>query len=177
MSKLRKLLIETYSKGYRVSNGIVTNAVGKERKLKLSSKRVGGYYSFNMKLAGTKVSMPVQVHKLVAYQKFGETMFITGIEVRHLDGNSTNNLDDNIVLGTRSQNELDKSRELRKRVASIAGSAHSPHNWQAIEFSYFHLGKGFKRLKQQYAVPLGTLSAHFNNIPGWSPSTRGKGNI
>lgn len=55
------------------------------------------------------------VHQLAAYQKYGEVALTQ--ETRHRDGNPRNNRRDNILIGTRSDNELDKPVEVRRAVA------------------------------------------------------------
>jgi hypothetical protein len=47
-------------------------------------------------------------------------MFEPGIQVRHLDGNSLNNLEENIELGTQSQNMMDIPEEKRKSHSILA---------------------------------------------------------
>lgn len=64
------------------------------------------------------------VHRLQAYQKFGERIYTDGLEVRHLDNTRTHNADGNIDLGTKSQNAMDKPVETRVRVAGQAALKH-----------------------------------------------------
>lgn len=62
-------------------------------------------------------------HRLAAYCKYGEELFNENVDVvRHLDGNPINNSWDNIVIGTYSENELDKSPEIRSEVGRAANS-------------------------------------------------------
>ena len=65
----------------------------------------------------------VKVHRLQAYQLFGEALFAPGILVRHLDGNKKNNHADNIAIGTSSDNQLDIPEEQRVARASYVGKA------------------------------------------------------
>jgi hypothetical protein len=51
---------------------------------------------------------PVKIHRIVAFQKFGERAFEKGTEVRHLDSDKSNFADDNITIGTRVQNIADR---------------------------------------------------------------------
>lgn len=64
----------------------------------------------------------VMVHRLVAYQKFGEALFAEGIQVRHLDGNSKNFRESNIAIGTASENMMDRPATTRKRIAVAAAT-------------------------------------------------------
>ena len=68
-------------------------------------------------------SISVLVHKLCAFQKYGYIAFSYEC-IRHLDGNRTNNILENIEIGSYSDNQLDKSPEERKREATIASHSH-----------------------------------------------------
>ena len=74
----------------------IFNKDGKQLSIGKSSK---GYLSFNIRLS--KGSKPTRsfVHRLQAFQKFGEKIFKDGIVVRHLNGVSTDNSYDNIGIG------------------------------------------------------------------------------
>ena len=55
----------------------------------------------------------VTQHQMVAFAKYGEAAFEDGIEIRHFDGDRTNNKPDNLLLGTRQDNMLDIAPEAR----------------------------------------------------------------
>ena len=118
MAKLHDILLEAYSRGYRVDSkgNVVSPFSGKYRKCRYNS---GGYKCFNIKI--DLKAETVYTHHLQAYQKFGERVFDPRLEVRHLDGDSGNNSYDNVAIGTRSDNCMDKSPEVRLR-ASLSGS-------------------------------------------------------
>ena len=59
----------------------------------------------------------VAVHRLQAFQKFGEDAFQEGIVTRHLNGVKTDNSWDNIEIGTYQDNSLDIPEELRRSKA------------------------------------------------------------
>jgi HNH endonuclease len=111
----RELLLEAVRRGYRVDTE--GNAFGPTgRKL---SRRVGsGYYAIGLKVEGRP--MNVELHRIAAFQLYGEAVFAEGIEVRHLDGNCSNNAATNLVLGTPSQNSMDRSPEQRRAMAEHA---------------------------------------------------------
>lgn len=75
-----------------------------------------GYHCFRV---GHDIAS-VTVHRLVAYQKFGDKIYAEGVEVRHLDGNQRNNCPSNIDIGTASENCMDKPLGQRLRVAKLA---------------------------------------------------------
>lgn len=73
-------------KGYTVTRDGVVYYKGRKRSPTISKSN---YYRFNIRING--INVPIFVHRLQAYQKFGDRMFNPGIVVRHLDGNSLNN--------------------------------------------------------------------------------------
>lgn len=114
LGKLNQSVVYAYNKGYRVVNGKLISHTGKAMK----TSNLRGY-------AGVKIrkEYDVRVHKLAAYQKYGEAMFEEGIVVRHLDGNKQNNKEENIAIGSCKDNALDIPLELRVKRAIIAATA------------------------------------------------------
>lgn len=78
----------------------------------------------------------LRLHRLQAWQKYGEAMHATGIVCRHLDGNPQNNHWDNIAIGTQSENMMDQSTEVRKQRAQNAANALKKHDWQEVRKFY-----------------------------------------
>jgi hypothetical protein len=118
-------VVKAYEKGYRVIDGdVISPYDGKKRKLYLYKDRKGTYrrYTFNITGENRFHKYTVNVHQLIAYQKYGNIIFNEGIEVRHIDGNSLNNKDDNIIIGSRFDNEMDKPIEIRQKSARSAAS-------------------------------------------------------
>lgn len=117
MNKQEEIIRLSKDKGYYVDKeGRLFNSSGKE--LSLNKNNNGnGYLSFNIRVNGSKPTRSF-IHKLQAYQKFGEEIFKEGIVVRHLDDNSTNNSYDNILIGTQSDNMQDIPSERRIITAS-----------------------------------------------------------
>ena len=162
MSKNQNAIQLAYRKGYRVDDD------GRVRKCQVKKSRNDVRLVFNVGV-GRGERYPVPVHRLQAFQKFGDAMFEPGIVVRHLDGDSTNNRPDNILIGTGSDNAMDRPAADRQAHASLAGSFTSPHDWEVIEHDH-SVGKlGFKKLAAKYGVSLGALSSHFNRKDGWTP--------
>ena len=123
LSNANKKVIYAHNKGYRVSaKGDVINPKGGVRKTNLSS---GKYLRFTINSEEKGKYASIVVHKLQAYQKYGEKLFEEGIEVRHLDGNRTNNSYENISIGTRTDNIYDIPPSTRKRNATLAGRKNS----------------------------------------------------
>jgi hypothetical protein len=64
----------------------------------------------------------VAVHRMIAFQKFGSRLYTQGLEVRHKDGDTLNLRQSNILLGTKTENQRDKPKALRLKVARIGAS-------------------------------------------------------
>ena len=107
--------------GYKIDkSGICFNRKG----IKVNgSKNKSGYILIGARINGKIAKVPI--HRMQAYQKFGENMYIDGIEVRHLNGISTDNSYKNIEIGTHSENMMDQSKEARKTKASNANKKYS----------------------------------------------------
>ena len=115
LSKKNTWLLRACEKGFKIdSNGTILNKYGKTIKGQVDRNYM--HFCFRDKDGNKNIT----VHRLQAYQKFGDKIFEKGIQVRHLNGNSLDNSWDNIEIGTISDNAFDKSEETRKRVAIIA---------------------------------------------------------
>jgi len=154
-------LLYAYRRGCRVTkHGVVENAQGKPLKVYDNSR--DGYFSFYQKHPVTKKWAPVWLHQLVALQKYGEERLgDPKIHVRHKDGNPKNNSFDNILLGTPSQNSLDKPKEVRRRIAEHASSFIQRKDWSQIEADRA-AGMTYDQLAEKYSMSKGTLSYHFS---------------
>jgi len=109
LSKRNQHTIECYKKGYRIIDGKIFNPQGKELKVMRDNS---GYAKISSYSNGKYKNL--FLHKLAAYQKFGELMFQEKIQVRHLDGDRLDFSLENIELGTAMQNRLDMPLEQRK---------------------------------------------------------------
>ena len=127
-SKSNKAIIEAYTRGYRVIEGVLYNPSKISKKGWIDSR---SYYSFSIKINKIKSHFPI--HRLVAYQKFGNKLFEPGIQVRHLDGNSLNNLEDNIEIGTQSENMMDIPEEKRKTHSLLAATYNRQFTDEEVE--------------------------------------------
>ncbi len=154
--KLRRSNIgiqEAYAKGYRVIDGEVCYK---------NKKVVGwinghGYREINIRLLD-KSRVNITVHRLAAYQKFKEAVFEQGMEVRHLDGNSLNNLESNILIGTSHENHMDKSPEARRNHALRAVSFIRKHSHENI-INMHKAGKSYKQIMKETGITsTGTIS-------------------
>ena len=109
-----------FNKGYRVTiDGECISPLGRILKLTYSKP----YYRFCVKY-DTK-TMNIKVHRMQAYQKFGDKIYNENLVVRHVNGNYLDNSLDNIELGTDSENMMDVPEEIRIKKASNAAKIYS----------------------------------------------------
>jgi hypothetical protein len=119
MNESNFYIVEAYNKGYRVIKGQVYNPKGMVLSLRETDS---GYLDFGYYRKG-KGKIRLRIHRLVAYQKYGIDMFKEGIECRHSDGDSRNNTDDNVLIGSHSQNMMDRPKKVRLAQSLIACEA------------------------------------------------------
>jgi len=161
LSLRSRYLLYAVEKGYHADDkGIVFSPYGRILKLQLTND---GYYSFTVKKYGRSVG--VKVHRLVAYQKYGDAMFEEGIVVRHLNGNPLDNSKDNIAIGTASDNMMDKSKEVRVAMATKAGRSKTDNYeefWKMVKEEYDRGGISYNELAKKYNKSKSTLSYHLS---------------
>jgi len=142
---------QAHSRGYYVNDG--------GELMSFSGKRMNphtgttGYRYFKMSKHGKRCS----VHRLQAYQKFGDSLYDTGIVVRHLDGNPLNNRPENINIGTQSQNMMDRPQHIRMSHALLATSKARKYNREEVKA---HFNGSYKKTMEYFGITSkGTL--HF----------------
>lgn len=152
-------MLDAFNKGYRVIDGRIFNPDGKELTGYVNRR---GYHLFHHTKSGPKV----YTHKLIAYQKFGDKLFEKGIEVRHLDGNSLNNSEYNISIGTHRDNMMDVPKEVRKRKAiKAAKKLRKFTNEEVDEIKKdYSLLKSYKKVMEKWGITSkGTMHHILNN--------------
>ena len=131
--KVNDRILAAIAKGYVVNKNGDVYYKDKPRTLTLNST---GYFEFSIRCDGEKRPQNVLVHRLQAYQKFGDKIFEPGIVVRHLDGNPANNTYDNIEIGTHQQNMMDIPVE--QRIAHAKHAASAMIKYDADEIKKYH---------------------------------------
>jgi hypothetical protein len=106
--KTKNKIVRAYEMGYRVNEE--GNVEGLRKNI-LQCKITNTYYSFTVRISNKFKT--IYVHRLQAYQKYKNEMFFKGIEVRHKNGNSLDNTPNNILIGTHSDNMMDRTKEDR----------------------------------------------------------------
>ena len=111
---------------------------------------------------GRVVNVPV--HRLQAYQRFGEAIFEDGVEVRHLNGDALDNSLVNIAIGTASENQMDKPEHVRKRVAAQGAKARRSLSDEQVERLRRRRSEGAKysELMEEFGIAKGTVSLIVN---------------
>ena len=150
----QNLVLLAVEKGYVVhKDGHVSS--NKTENLKLKTHKQG-YKTFTIRVSKTQ-KMTLTVHRLQAYQKYGDKVFDENLEVRHLNGNPGDNSFDNIVLGTHQENMLDIDKETRRRMASNANKKY--RNVSEIR-EYYNDVKSYSKTMEHFGISSrGTL--HF----------------
>ena len=120
LSKTNLAVVVAFQKGYKVVDGVPYSPSG--RRLKTTYQHPVKYRRHRFSVKIDSESRKVYVHKLVAFQKYGLAAFQEGIHVRHLDGDPENNRDENIAIGTGSENMMDRPPSARIKSAIEAAS-------------------------------------------------------
>ncbi len=149
-----RVLIRAHSLGYRVTEGgVLKSPSGGER----NSHDSGGYPFVTLRVP-EKAS--IGVHRLAAFQKFGFAIFGERVEVRHLDGNPWNNSPDNLELGTKKENEADKSRaNIMKSAIAGALSVRKFDDSTLVKIRNYKGNRdySYKRLSKMFDLPVSCI--------------------
>lgn len=146
-------LVEAYELGWRVTDqGVALKPDGSVQPVNADAS---GYLRFSVKLSDEKVR-GVYVHRLMAYQKFGKSLFEAGIEVRHLKG-LLDNSRESIEIGTKAQNERDKPPEIRSAIAGRAARKLSDAQVAQLRQDR-EAGASYKELEEKYGIRKSTIS-------------------
>ena len=123
-----------------------------------------GYPRITVKPKGFKSPIPIRIHRLKAYFLFGDKIFEKGLEVRHLNGNTRDYSDKNIVLGTKTENSFD--RPVQERISHALKAAKmtrklSENDVKEIIMKH-HLGRSLRQLSKEYGASKSTMSYVIN---------------
>lgn len=116
-TKTRYIIYLAYDKGYRISEDGTLYALKSTSKPKRYGKQKYPTFSVNI---GNNKNYGIPFHMFASYCFYGDASFEEGIVVRHLDGDTENCSMKNIVLGTHSQNNMDKPKAIRIYAAKKA---------------------------------------------------------
>jgi len=122
-----------------------------------------GYIVISTRIDGKTIK--IGVHRLQAYQKYGEEIYKEGIKVRHFDNYSLNNSWDNILIGTNQDNMLDIPKEIRLKTAITASNSIKVYSDELVQEikDYRNLGHTYLEIMSKYNISSkGTLSYIIN---------------
>lgn len=123
--------LEAYGRGYRVTDG--GKLIGPKGELSVGLYGTQRYPTFSTNWGGRVVSLPI--HKFAAFCFYGAESFKEGLVVRHKNGNTLDFSQDNIKLGSHSDNNMDKDPDIRKASAVKARASQGvvPRNAKLLE--------------------------------------------
>lgn len=79
-----------------------------------------GYPHFGVQVRRMGIDQKVLIHRIVAYQKYGEAVLVRGVVCRHLNGNKTDFSPANIRIGTARENHDDNDPGIRTAILEAA---------------------------------------------------------
>lgn len=149
-----------YSKGYRITEyGAILNPKG----IEIQGYTDGRGYK-RLKLHIGKKYLECDVHRIQAFQKYGELLYQEGIEVRHFNGIKLDNSYNNILIGTHQENMLDIPEAIRVNKAIYATSFMKKHNKEEVKKFYKENGNSYKKTLEAFNISSkGTLHYLLNN--------------
>jgi len=159
ISKYNEAIIEAFKRGYVVD--LKGNCFSPKGILIGNYINKYGYKTFGIRFEGKVYSL--LVHRLQAYQKFKEDVFKEDVEVRHKNNIKLDNSFDNILIGSHSQNMMDKEELDRLNCAIYASSFMAKHDHKSIILDRNN-GMSYKDLMKKHSISSkGTLSFIINS--------------
>jgi hypothetical protein len=147
-------------KGYYCDEyGNMYSKRGNKLKLRMMNKTYWYFKVRTDKLFGKREMTIICVHRFVAYCKYGEVIFVKGVQVRHRNGISTDNSYDNLLIGTNSDNQQDIPRIDRVKRGQYASSflrKFTDEQEQSI-IEFYRGCKSYKLTMEKFDVKKGTL--------------------
>ena len=174
MSKINQAVREAFDRGYRVNGeGELILLDGSISKAVCCDK--DGYRTMAVKMKRSCNGIRFGIHKLQAYQKYGQKLFQSGMEVRHLDGNKTNNTPKNIAIGSRRDNVLDIPEDKRKQMGQAGAASTRNFSNKTAYLIFEDRAKGMKEreLAAKYGGSLGSIH-HLLKLAVYSTELREK---
>lgn len=142
-------LLHAIELGYKVNiDGKIISPSGKIIK---GSKTAQGYNHTSALFNGKKFK--VMAHRLQAYFKYGSKIFNEGIHVRHLNGIPDDNSFENIAIGTASENNMDKPKDVRVRAAVLSQANRKKrfkYNYEQIKD--FYTKHGWQKTEKEFSI-------------------------
>lgn len=140
------IINEAYLKGYRVtSEGVPLSKRG------CIKPRIGtnGYMFISVRFSSNVKK--IEIHRLQAFQKYGEKLFEKGVQTRHLNGDRLDNSWDNIAIGTQSENMMDIPKHIRVAKALFASSKLRKYNKLEV-IEYYNTTKSYSKTMIKFNI-------------------------
>ena len=154
-NRLEKVALK---KGYYVN---VLGDLYHKDKLYNIFKNTYGYNMFRIRYNGK--SRMVLTHRLQAYQKYGDNIYVDGQEIRHIDGNKNNNSFFNLVIGSHSDNMLDIPKKIRLEKSIYASLKIVKYNNVEEIRKYHNDGHSYRDIMEKFGISSkGTVSYIIN---------------
>lgn len=159
-------ILEAINRGYTVDKkGNVISPTNNLLSTEGTRNLNGIHYKMFAITLKNKKRTNIKVHRLVAYLKYGDVIFEKGIVVRHINGDHKDNSWDNILIGTYSENMMDKPKNIRMNAAIKATSFCRKYSKDFLEKLFkdrFENNMTYKSLTSKYDIGKSTLSFLFN---------------
>lgn len=123
-------------------------------------KSKGGYRQITLPFGKHKnARIRVCAHRFIAYIRFGDRVFEAD-NVRHLNGNPADNSKENLTIGSKSDNELDKKPQVRLKAARNAAKFTRALNSDEVKQLRIDRENGltYKVLCNKYGISKSTVS-------------------
>ncbi len=128
--------------------------------------KIGFYHTNGYEVVGVRLANKVKkvfVHRLQAYQKYGDALYSSGMEVRHVNGDRTDNSHSNILIGSHSENMQDIPEQVRIIKARYAASFLKKYNNDDVILFYNNC-KSYKKTMEHFNMTSkGTLHYILNS--------------
>lgn len=111
-----------------------------------------GYIIISTRIDGKTIK--IGVHRLQAFQKYGEKIYADGVKVRHADNYSLNNSWENILIGSHQDNMLDIPKEIRLNSAIVASNNRKIYSDELVKEIkvYRELGHTYPEIMSKFNV-------------------------
>ena len=149
MSISNNALIHMFISGYYIDFvGHIYSPNNIQLKSYKNGKRKLKYYTVPYRYNGRPCT--INVHRFIGLFKFGNKIFNSELQIRHLDGNSLNNSWYNIGIGTRSQNMMDVHESIRVWRAKRATLKTIKYDHDDVK--KYYLEYGYKNTLKQFNI-------------------------
>lgn len=140
---------EAKERGYYVT--LCGLLYGPKGRIKLSLSPKQKYPTFSTNWGGRVYGLPV--HKFAGYFWYGDAALEKGVHVRHMKPDTLDFSKKNLRLGSASDNEQDKPKADRVRVAKIGRSAQgfTPKNAKLTDADVWHIRDEYEKLNGRKA--------------------------